>query len=114
MVSDVVLLKELPQAIKKSAHPASCVRTAIMKDEYLATLKQAGFRNLRIIEEKHHSFEDVVGDPNAKILVADPKKKTQGLKSISELEEEARKTVKEILGSTASISVSAMKPTGAV
>ncbi|MFB0523570.1 MAG: arsenite methyltransferase, partial [Candidatus Bathyarchaeia archaeon] len=114
MVSDVVLLRELPEATKKRAHPASCVRTAIMKDDYRGTIRQAGFHNLRIIQEKQHSFEDVVGDPHAKVVVVNPRKKTQELKSVSELEEEARETVKEILASTASINVSAIKPTGAM
>ena len=113
MVSDVVLLKELPEATKKRAHPASCVRTAIMKDDYLGTIRQAGFHNLRIIQEKQHSFEDVVGDPNAKVVVANPRKKTQELKSVSELEEEAKEIVKQILVSTASINISATKPTEA-
>jgi len=113
MVSDMVLLKDLPDAIRKRAHPASCVRTAIMKDRYLGTIRQAGFHNLRIIEEKQYSFEDVVRDSNAKVVVANPDKTTQELKSVSELEEEAKEIVKEILVSTASINVSATKPTEA-
>jgi len=113
MVSDMVLLKDLPDAIRKRAHPASCIRTAIMKDKYLGTIRQAGFHNLRIIEEKQYSFEDVVRDSNAKVVVASPDKATQELKSVSELEGEAKEIVKEILVSTASINVSATKPTGA-
>ncbi len=110
MVSDMVLLKELAETIKKKAHSASCVRGAIMKDKYLEAIEQAGFRDVKIIEEKKYHFEDVVDDPNARVIVANPNKRTQEVKCISELEEEAKETIREILNSTASISVSAIKP----
>jgi len=110
MVSDIVLLKGLPEAIKKRAHPASCVHYAIMKDEYIEAIEQAGFQDVRIIEEKRYSFEDVVSDPNARVIVANPNKNTQELKSLSELEKERKEIVKEILNSTVSINVSAIKP----
>ena len=110
MVSDMVLLKELPEAVKKRAHPASCVHRAIMKDEYIETIEQAGFQEVKIVEEKQYSFEDVVNDPNARVVVANPNKNTQELKSISELEEEAKEIVKEALNSTASINISGIKP----
>lgn len=110
MVSDIVLLKELPEVIKERAHPASCVRGAIMKDEYLKTIGLVGFQDVKVTEEKQHSFEDVVNDPNARVVVANPEKNTQELKSISELGEEAKEMVRETLTSTASINVSAAKP----
>ncbi|MFQ6063924.1 MAG: arsenite methyltransferase [Candidatus Bathyarchaeia archaeon] len=110
MVSDMVLLKELPESIKKRAHPASCVRYAIMKDKYIEAIKQAGFQDVRIIEEKRYSFEDITSDPDARVIVANPNKNTQELKSLSELEKEAKEIVKETLDSTASINVSAIKP----
>jgi len=110
MVSDIVLLKELSETIKKRAHPASCVRGAIMKNKYLETIQQVGFHDVRIIEEKQYSFEDVVNDPNARVIVAKPNKNTQELKRVSELKEEAKEIVKETLASTTSINVSAIKP----
>lgn len=110
MVSDIVLLKELPDAIKKQAHPASCIKGAIMKDKYIETIEQAGFQRVKIIKETQYSFEDIVNDPNAKVIVADPEKDTQELKSVSELEGETKKIVKDTIISTMSINVSAMKP----
>lgn len=110
MVSDIVLLKELPEAIKKRAHPASCVKGAIMKDKYIEAIKQAGFQDVKIIKETQYSFEDIVNDPNAKVIVADHDKNTQELKSVSELDEEAKEIVKDVLISTMSINVSAVKP----
>lgn len=111
MVSDIVLTEELPEAVKKGAHPASCVQGAIMKDKYVETIRNVGFQNVEITEEKQDaSFEDIANDPNAKVMVCDKKKNTEELKSISELDDEKKKMVKQILTSTASISVSAMKP----
>ena len=109
MVSDIVLLKELPEAIK-IGDPVSCVSGAIMKDEYLETIEQAGFRDVEMIEEKQYSFEDVANDPNARVVITNPNKDTQELKQVSELEEGAREIVKDILISTASINVLARKP----
>jgi len=110
MVSDIVLLKELPEAIKKRAHPCSCVKGAIMKDKYIETIEQAGFQDVKVIKETQYSFEDIVNDPNAKVIDANPNENTQELKSVSELEEELKEIVRETLGSTTSINVSATKP----
>jgi len=111
MVSDIVLTKELPEAIKKGAHPASCVQGAIMKDKYVETIRNAGFQNVEITEEKQDaSFEDIANDPNAKVMVIDKKTNMEKLTSISELDDEKKGMIKQIVTSTASISVSAMKP----
>ena len=110
MVSDIVLLKELPATMKERAHPASCIKGAILKDEYLQTIEKAGFQDVRIIQETHHSFEDAVSDPNARVIIASPETKTEELKSISELNEEAKEMVKKVLTATTSINVSAIKP----
>lgn len=110
MVSDIVLLKELPEAIKKRAHPAGCVKGAIMKDKYIEAIEQAGFQGVKIMKETQYSFEDIVNDPNTRVIVANSNKNTQELKSVSELEEESKEIVKEILISTTSINVSATKP----
>lgn len=110
MVSDMVLLKELPEAIKKGAHPASCVRGAMLKGEYLETIRLVGFRDVEIIDETQQSFEDVANDPNARVIIAKPNRDTQELKHVSELEKREREIVKNILTSTASINVLARKP----
>jgi len=110
MVSDIVLLKELSEAIKEKAHPASCVAEAVMKDKYIETIEQAGFQEVTIVEEMQYSFEDIINNPNARVIVKNPNRKTQELKHVCELEEEAKEIVKETLNSTASINVSAIKP----
>ncbi|MEM3356692.1 MAG: arsenite methyltransferase [Candidatus Bathyarchaeia archaeon] len=52
MISDIALLKKLPEAVKKSKKAyVSCVAGAIHKDEYIQLIKDAGFQNVEIIEE---------------------------------------------------------------
>jgi SAM-dependent methyltransferase len=52
MVSDIVLLKELPESIRNDMNAwACCVGGANMKEEYLAKIGAAGFRDVEIISE---------------------------------------------------------------
>jgi len=52
MVSDITLLKELPAELKSSiAARVGCVAGAMTREEYLATMEAAGFRNVDIISE---------------------------------------------------------------
>jgi len=104
------LLKELPEAIKKRAHTASCVKGSIMKEKYIEAIEQAGFQDVKIIKETQYPFEDVVNDPNVKVIVANPNKNTQELKNVSKLGEESKEIVRETLISATSINVSAVKP----
>ncbi len=110
MVSDLVLKKELPEGVREGAHPSSCIKSAILKEEYLKAIEQVGFRDIRILEEKQYCSEDLSDDPNTKVIVVDPKNNTQELKSISELDEKRKAIVEETLASTLSVSVSATKP----
>jgi SAM-dependent methyltransferase len=109
MISDMVLLKELPEEAKRKMHPASCIRGAMMKDKYIDTIRQAGFQDVKIMKETRSSLADADGDPNAKVIVADSKG-NQEVKGISELDGKAKKIAREALTATASISVSATKP----
>ena len=52
MVSDIVLLKELPDAIKSSvAAYTDCIAGASRKEDYLATVASAGFQDVEVISE---------------------------------------------------------------
>ena len=70
MISDIVLLKELPDFIKNSieAH-IGCVAGAILKDEYLKAISEAGFQDVTIVGETAFPMEFMVNDPTAKELV---------------------------------------------
>jgi len=52
MVSDIVLLKELPEPIKSSIEAyVGCIAGASRKEEYLATVATAGFQNVEVVTE---------------------------------------------------------------
>ncbi len=98
MVSDIVLLKELPELIKNSIEAyIGCLSGAIKKDEYLKTIKEAGFAEVKIIEETSFPIECMANDPTAKAII-------QNLKISPE-------TIKEIAGAVRSIKVYGLKTT---
>ena len=70
LISDIVLLKGLPDFIKNSveAHVA-CISGAAMRDEYIGAIKAAGFQQVRIIDEKSFPIEFMSNDPTAKAMV---------------------------------------------
>jgi SAM-dependent methyltransferase len=52
MVSDIVLLSELPESIRKSAKAlVSCLGGAVMRDEYLQLIGSAGFSDIEVLDE---------------------------------------------------------------
>jgi ubiquinone/menaquinone biosynthesis C-methylase UbiE len=110
MVSDLVLLKELPNAVKKAMDSTSCITGAMMKNKYLETIRTAGFENVRIIQEKGYRSEDLEDDPDAEVLTFDSKTNATETKKVSELDERAKQKMKETLKTILSISVSAIKP----
>lgn len=68
MVSDIVIEGQLPEAVRKSLDAWSgCVAGALEKGEYLKTIKNAGFENVRVISEKTYSI-DTSGESDVKIM----------------------------------------------
>lgn len=52
-ISDIVLTGNLPEKIKNAAEMyAGCVASAILKDDYLQIIKDAGFTNVKLQKEK--------------------------------------------------------------
>lgn len=71
MVSDIVLTKELPDFIKESiAAYVGCISGAMRKDEYLGTIREAGFQGVRIIDETVFPIDCLVDDPTAKAIIS--------------------------------------------
>jgi len=96
MVSDIVLLKALPDAILNSINAyVSCVSGAMLKDEYLKTIEAAGFQDVTVIDETTFPTDCLVNDPLAQKIIG-------GL-AISETE------TSEITNSIVSMKVSAAK-----
>jgi SAM-dependent methyltransferase len=96
MVSDIVLLKALPESIQKSAEAyTSCIAGAEIKEKYLDLIRSAGFKDVRVLSEKTYPLEFVISEPEAKEVVD----------SLRMTEEQVRETANSIV----SISVSALK-----
>jgi len=97
MVSDIVLLKELPDFIKNSIEAyIGCLSGAMMKGEYMGAIEAAGFQDIRIIDETSFPIDCMVNDPTAKAIM-------ENLRISPE-------EVKEVANSVLSIKVSAVKP----
>jgi arsenite methyltransferase len=58
MISDVVLLKELPEQVRTSVEAyVGCVAGAILKDQYLAIIRGAGFEDVRVVDESYAAVD---------------------------------------------------------
>jgi SAM-dependent methyltransferase len=72
MISDIVLLKELPAAIKKSmAAYIGCLAGASLKDAYLDAVKNAGFKEVSIIDETSSPIDFMANDLTVQAVVND-------------------------------------------
>ena len=101
MVSDIVLLKKLPDFIKNSPEAyVGCISGAMMKDEYLGAMKAAGFQEVRIVGETSFPLECVTDSAVAKEAIEDA-----GL---------SRDELKDAVDSIASIQVYAEKPSNGI
>ena len=70
MVSDIVLLKELPRAVKESvAAYVGCVAGASRKADYIGAIEKAGFENIEIVDEKSFPVELMANDPTGKAVM---------------------------------------------
>lgn len=59
MVSDIVLLSELPEAVKESIEAyVGCLAGAVMKNEYLGAISEAGFQDVKIAGETPYPVKD--------------------------------------------------------
>ena len=97
MVSDIVLLKELPDFVKNSDKAyIGCLSGAIMKDEYLNALKAAGFQEVRIVDETSFPIEYMVNN--------------QTVNTITENFKISPEKIGEVAGSVMSIKVCGFKP----
>lgn len=95
MISDIVLLKELPDSVKKSVEAyIGCLGGAILKEEYISAITEAGFLQVKVIDET--TFDIDVLDPITKVIMENLKASTENIKEVS--------------SSTASVKVAAIKP----
>jgi arsenite methyltransferase len=85
MVSDIVLLKDLPEVIRNSVNAyVSCIAGAMLKDDYIRAIEEAGFKNVKVIEETSFPKEYMANDPTAQSLISEinlPKEEVDKLMS---------------------------------
>ncbi len=97
MVSDIVLLRKLPDAIKDSiAVYVGCVAGAVLKGQYLDAIRSAGFQDVAVLAEDVFPVDLVAFDPTVKAII-------EGL----QLSEEE---LADLVHSVVSMKVAAIKP----
>jgi len=88
MVSDMVLLKELPAFIKNTAAAyIGCLSGAVMKEEYLKSIAAAGFQEVMIVDETPLKWiaNDSVTNMFADNLVIPPEKVNEVASSVTSI-----------------------------
>ncbi len=84
MISDLVLTKELPDFLKDSVDAyISCLSGAIKKDDYLDAVRDAGFREVEIIDERKFSLDCYSDDPIARAIMDNTKISPEQLKEVA-------------------------------
>jgi arsenite methyltransferase len=97
MVSDLVLLKELPEVVRQSVEAyVGCIAGAMMKDKYLAAIDAAGFEAVTVLGEDIYPIHLAANDPITRAVYSDTNV--------------ASENTRDLLESVASIKVSAIKP----
>jgi len=97
MVSDIVLLKKLPDFVKDSIEAyVGCIAGAATKDRYLGAIKSAGFGDVTVIDETVFPLDCMTNDPTGQAI----------LKSLKGTPEQ----LKEVQNSISSVKVGAIKP----
>ena len=96
MVSDIVLLKELPESIQKNVEAyAGCISGAVHKDKYLELMRNAGFQEVTVIDEKTYPLEYIISEST--------------LKDVIKMEKMTEEEVKQAANIVVSVKVSAAK-----
>ena len=84
MISDIVLLAELPDFIKNSITAyIGCLSGAIKKDEYIDGIEKAGFHEVKIIEETSFPVEFMLNDPTVQAIIENNNLTTDKLNDIA-------------------------------
>lgn len=85
MVSDIVLLKELPTFIKNSvAGYVGCISGASLKETYMQLIKMTRFHKIKIVDETCFPIELMINDEEAQVLIQKTNIKEENLQKIGE------------------------------
>ena len=85
MISDIVLLKELPDSIRNSVEAyIGCVSGAMLREEYIDVIKAAGFKSVEVIEGDPFPVDCIASDPTVQAIAESPTIPTDDLQSATE------------------------------
>lgn len=86
LVSDMALLKDLPDYIHNSIEAyVKCVAGAMHKDDYINAIKKAGFQDVNIVGERHFPVELIIAQPAVKELIDNYKLPMSEIRKIGEI-----------------------------
>lgn len=72
MVSDLVLLRALPESVRESVEAyAGCVSGAMLKDDYLRAMKEAGFKEVEVAAETRYPIGSINPDTSELAALAE-------------------------------------------
>ena len=72
-VSDVVLLRELPEFVKRSTEAyIGCLAGAVMKDEYLEIIRSAGFQDVTVAAQSGFPVETLISETTVSVITEKP------------------------------------------
>jgi len=86
MISDIVLLKELPDFLKNSVEAyIGCLSGAIKKEDYLKLIEKAGFSEAKVLEERFFSLDCITNDSSVKEIYENLKTHPEKIKEVETL-----------------------------
>lgn len=70
LISDLVLEQELPELLRESIEAyVGCLAGASLKDDYLAAIRAAGFKGIKIMGEDSFPIDFMVNDPTVQEVI---------------------------------------------
>lgn len=71
MISDLVLLKPLPEEVRNSIEAyIGCLSGAILREDYIRHMKEAGFGRVKVLDESGFPIENMMGVKNSEEIAA--------------------------------------------
>lgn len=85
MISDIVLLKKLPEFLRENKRAyVGCVAGAMLKEDYVALVRAAGFQEVEVVEETHFPEDTIVAESGAEDVADTLRIPSEKLKEVAE------------------------------
>ncbi|GEM_PF-645488 len=85
VVSDIVFTEPVPESVRNNVTAyVSCIAGALEREEYLDAIKEAGFKDIKILGEQGFPVELMANDPVAEALRKDSSLSADDLKKLAE------------------------------